>query len=115
MNKEKKPQKEIIDEKMREPEQWEEVESPTFFKFKNVGDTISGLLIEKGTSNRYGFGIYTIKKFDGTIQRCHGSTQLDDLMLNRTVPSYVKIEFIDTEDLPSGEMKIFKVSEGRNK
>lgn len=107
-------EKEIIKTKMQEPKTWKEVESPNFFKFNKIGDMIQGNLIRRDTSDRYGFGIYTINMFNGETKRFHGSSQLDDLLINIDLPCYVKIEYIDNQETANGIMKLFKVSKGIN-
>lgn len=112
-------QKNIIDNKqMRQPKTWVNVDSPpngsNFFKFEKLGDTIEGLLMSKYVSSRYGFGMYTIKTFDGIQKRFHGSSQLDDLLLNIDIPSYVRVIFIDNQETPNGTLKLFEVALGKN-
>lgn len=107
-------QKEIIKNEMKKPKDWEVLESPNFFKFSKVGDTLEGLLMGRDSSSRYGFGLYTIKTFEGEQKRFHGSSHLDDLLLNVTIPCYVRIKFIDIQETPAGEMKLFEVSVGKN-
>lgn len=98
----------------RKPKTWKEIESPNFFKFEKIGDLIDGLLMSKDSSDRYGFGLYTIKTFDGEQKRFHGSSQLDDLLLNVSVPCYVRIEYVDNQETANGTMKLFNVSVGEN-
>jgi len=103
-------------DKIKRPKTWSEpIESSNFFRFEKIGDTIEGLLIEKSISSRYDFGLYTIKTFEGEQKRFHGSSQLDDLLINIAAPCYVKITFIDTQQMPSGQtMKLFEVRTGEN-
>ena len=108
--KEQKQEKQPI----KQPSDWEEIESPNFFKFENIGDKLEGILTSKDESKRYGFGLYTITLFNGETKRFHGSNQLDDLLLNLETPSYVQILYIDNQITPNGEMKLFKVSKGKN-
>lgn len=109
-------QKEVIKTKtqMREPKKWNKIESPNFFKFEKIGDSIEGLLMDKDISNRYGFGLYTIRTFKGEQIRFHGSSQLDDLMLTLDIPCYARITFIDEQNTPNGVMKLFEVFKGSN-
>jgi len=67
------------------------------------------MLIEKGHSDRYDFGLYTIQTKDGDKFRFHGTTQLDSLLSGLPLHAYVKIEHTDIETLPQGEMKLFTV------
>ena len=100
---------------MKQPKTWVEVESPNFFKFEKIGDLIEGLLMSKDmTSSRYGLGLYTIKTFNGEIKRFHGSSQLDDLLLNMDIPCYVQIEYTDNQETANGTMKLFIVKKGKN-
>ena len=107
-------QKEITKTKIMKPKIWETIESPNFFKFEKIGDLIEGMLIGKDTSARYGFGLYTIKTFDNETKRFHGSSQLDDLLLNSDVPCYVQIEYTDNQETANGTMKLFVVKRGKN-
>jgi len=93
----------------------EEVESPNFFKFEKVGDKINGILTNKDVSTRYGFGLYSMQQSDGTRIRFHGSAQLDDLLEAIQPPEIIEIEYIDSQETPSGNMKLFKVKRGRRK
>lgn len=106
--------KETKQEVMKMPKTWETVESPNFFKFVSIGDTIEGILLSKDISSRYGFGLYTIRTFDGIQKRFHGSSQLDDLLLNIDVLNYVKITYVDNQETSNGNMKLFEVKRGSN-
>jgi len=92
---------------------WEEVDSPNFFQFKNIGDILEGKLIERAKSSQYGFGLYTLEVKDGDQVRFHGSSQLDDLMLSINIGDICRVEFIDVEKRPKGEMKLFSVKRKR--
>jgi hypothetical protein len=70
--------------------------------------------MSKEKSSNYGVGIYSIKTFESEIKRFHGSTQLDDLLLNVTVPCYIQITFIDTVETKLSPMKVFEVKVGEN-
>ena len=94
---------------VRQNDNWEEVESANFVKFEEVGQEVEGELIEKGKSEQYKFGMYTVMDEDGNQNRFHGSQQLDDLMLTVNVGDYIKVVFVDKEKMPKGEMKLFKV------
>lgn len=93
---------------MAKENEFEEVESANFVQFTEIGQEIEGELIEKGKSERYGFGMYTLRNEDEQI-RFHGSEQLDDLMLGIELGDYVKVQYKDKEKMPRGEMKVFKV------
>lgn len=86
-----------------------EVEDASFFKFEKVGDKIEGILIDKGQSDRYGFGLYDIKTPDGETFRFHGSAQLDSLLKAIPEDTYIRITYVDDQKLPQGSLKIFKV------
>jgi len=109
-----KEQTEIKMEKMKAPKSWKTIESQNFFRFEKVGDSITGLLMSKDKSSRYDIGIYTLKTFENEIKRFHGSTQLDDLLLNVTVPCYIQITLIDFVETPLSPMKVFEVKLGEN-
>jgi hypothetical protein len=102
-------QKDIIEKKKP---QLEKVESPNFFQFKEIGDTIEGVLLEKANSDQYGFGLYTIQTDKDERIRFHGSAQLDDLMSVVNLNDYVSIKFIDVQKMPKGNMKLFEVLRG---
>lgn len=90
-------------------DQWNEIESPNFFQFKNIGDKIEGILIQKATSTQYGFGLYTLSTESDEQIRFHGSAQLDDLIMGVNVNDFIEITFIDTQKMAKGEMKLFRV------
>lgn len=89
--------------------QYEEIEDANFYRFENIGDKIEGMVVEIGHSKRYAFGLYTIMNKDGEKIRFHGTTHLDTLMSNIEEQDYIKIEYIDTQETPAGDMKLFKV------
>jgi len=93
---------------MAKENEYEEVESANFVQFTDIGQEVEGELIEKGKSERYGFGMYTLRNDDEQV-RFHGSEQLDDLMLGVELGDSVKVKFVDKEKMPRGEMKVFKV------
>jgi hypothetical protein len=90
-------------------ENWNEIESPNFFQFKAIGDRIEGVLLQKGESKQYGFGLYTLQTGENEQIRFHGSSQLDDLIMGVNVNDYIEVTFIDVQKMPKGEMKLFKV------
>jgi hypothetical protein len=92
---------------------WEDVESPNFFQFKNIGDKVEGELVGKDKSSQYGFGLYSLKTSDEEQIRFHGSSQLDDLMLGVDIGEYILIEYIDIQKRPKGDMKLFRVKRKR--
>lgn len=101
--------KEINKQKQEKVDMWNEIESPNFFQFKEIGDKIEGILLQKATSSQYGFGLYILQTDENEQIRFHGSAQLDDLMMGVNVNDYIKVEFTDTQKMPKGEMKLFKV------
>ena len=90
-------------------ENLEEVASPNFFRFENIGDNVSGTLLGKGESDQFGFGLYSIEQDDGTQMRFHGSAQLDDLMLAIKSGEWLKVVYYDNQKMAKGSMKLFKV------
>lgn len=88
---------------------YEEIGDPDFFKFENIGDSISGELVDIGLSDQYKFGLYTVETSDGKQVRFHGSAQLDSRMKQCNIGDHIKIEFIDVEKRPKGDMKLFNV------
>lgn len=110
MNKE---QQEIINKKKADENKnkdgYEEIADPEFFRFEKYGDAISGKLIDVEKSERYGFGIYTIRQDNGETKRFHGSTQLDNLMSQVETGNEIQILYQDEQTTEKGEMKIFKV------
>jgi len=95
-----RPKQDKIDE-------WNEIESPNFFQFKAIGDKLTGILLEKGKSKQYGFGLYALQTDNAEQIRYHGSAQLDDLMMGVNVNDYIEITYIDVQKMPKGEMKLF--------
>ena len=93
---------------MKENE-YEEIKDADFFRFEKIGDKIEGMLTDKGTSQKYNFGMYTIMSKDGEQKRFHGTTHLDALMSTIELQDYIIIEYVDNDKTPSGEMKIFKI------
>ena len=88
---------------------WEEQEDAEFYKFEKHGDTLEGMLVDKGFSDRYGFGLYDLKLPNGDSKRFHGSKQLDDLMKNVKDLDYIRVTYMDDQKLPQGSLKIYKV------
>ncbi len=99
-------------DKIKPPKEYVEIESANFIKFENINDTLEGILTSRDKSSRFGFGLYTLCKYNGEQVRFHGSSQLDDLLLNIEIPSYIKIIYIDNQATPNGSMKLFKVFKG---
>ena len=90
-------------------ENLEEVESPNFVKFENIGDFVQGTLLSKGHSDQYNFGLFGVEQDDGSQVRFHGSAQLDDLMLAVKVGEWFKAVYVDNQKMPKGSMKLFRV------
>jgi hypothetical protein len=97
------------------PDGYEEVDSANFKRFEEIGDQVAGELIDKGTSEQYGFGLYTIINEEGEQIRFHGASQLDDLMLTIQIGDKILVKYIDIQKTPRGEMKLFKVYKGKGK
>lgn len=91
------------------PEGYAEVESANFIKFESIGDMVSGQLLDKGYSEQYKFGLYSVMNEDGEQLRFHGSSQLDDLLMTVKVGDHIMVKFIDVQKTPKGEMKLFQV------
>lgn len=91
------------------PEGYEEQLDASFKKFEEIGDSLHGKIMDIGFSKRYGFKLYTIRTDDMNTLRFHGTTQLDALMRNAVVGDFVHIEYVDEQETPAGNMKIFKV------
>jgi len=91
-----------------ELDNWEEVEAANFIKFDNIGDSVEGQLIDRGKSDSYGFGLFTVQQGEES-QRFHGSAQLDDLMLGVNIGDYIKVTYVDSQKAKKGEMKLFTV------
>lgn len=93
---------------------FKKVEAPDFFKFESIGDKIEGTLVEKGLSENYGIGLYTLKQDDGSTMRIHGSSNLDSLMTGVDIGQYVRIEWMDSKQMEKGKtaMKLFNVEIG---
>jgi len=104
MTEKTKPQQNLDEE-----EQWEEVDAPNFVQFKELGDKVSGKLVDKGVSEQYKFGLFTLIQKDGTQIRFHGSAQLDDLMLAVDINDEILVKYIDNQKMAKGNMKLFSV------
>lgn len=103
-------EKETIENKADEKnDNWEQIESANFKKFEKLGDSIEGILKDIGESDRYGFGLYTLATNDGNRIRFHGSAQLDDLMSGVSLYDYIRVTYIDNQNTPQGQMKLFNV------
>jgi len=89
--------------------EYEEIDDPEFFSFKDIGDSVEGKLVDIGTSEQYGFGLYTIEDENEDQTRFHGSAQLDSRMKQVNLGDWIKVEFMDLEKRPKGDMKLFKV------
>ena len=109
MSKDKVEQKNLPKER-----KFRTIESPDFFKFENVGDSLEGTLVEKSQSDNYGIGLYTLRKDDGTTMRIHGSANLDSKMTGVQINDYVRITFSDSKAMERGKspMKMFDVEVG---
>lgn len=103
--------------KPQPPKSWRKVES-NFYRFDKIGDSIEGLLTDKKIKQPNEIlSYYHITDFNGKEIKFHGSTQLDDLMINVEVPCYVKITLV--EQLPSktegwNPINIFSLEVGEN-
>lgn len=91
------------------PEGFVPQEDASFKKFDNIGDSVQGKLLEVSKSERWGFNIYTLRTNSGENIRCHGTQQLDNLMLNAVIGDNIYIEYVDTTETANGNMKIFAV------
>lgn len=99
---------------IRKPKSWSNpIESKNFITFKNIGDSVEGLLMSKDDSGDKMI-FYTLKDFDGTIKKFHGTSQLDDLLDQLEIPVYVKITYTSTQEVGKGTMKVFEVNLGEN-
>jgi hypothetical protein len=86
-----------------------EVEDADFFKFENIGDSIEGKLIDKGHSEQFKFGLYTVITDEGDSIRFHGSSHLDSKLKAIPEGTYIVVKFLDVEKRPKGDMKLFSV------
>lgn len=96
-------------QEIKEQDEWNEIEEPDFFKFEQLNDKLEGVLLSQEINENYGFGDYSLRTNDGKTIKFHGSTQLDDLLLNLEMPCPIKIIFVDLRNTPNGQMKVFKV------
>jgi hypothetical protein len=99
-------------QKMLMPKNWKKIESPNFFRFENVGDSIEGLLIEKQVGDKMNF--YKIRTFEGEEKKFHGSNMLDDLLSMFVPPCYLRITLTGSQDTANGTMKLYEVEKGEN-
>lgn len=103
--------KETNQTNLKMPKQWKKLDS-NFFRFENVGDSISGLLMEKRQGDRMMF--YKLKSFDGKEIKFHGTSQLDDNLSLIDIPCYIKITLVSTTPMAKGTMNNFEVEKGEN-
>lgn len=90
---------------------FQEVESPDFFRFENVKDSIEGKLLgrdivtfQNGAVNRY-----TVETEDGQ-KKFLGSTVLDDTFANIPDGAFIRVTYIgDKKTASKRTMKDFKV------
>jgi hypothetical protein len=101
--------KEPKETQQAENENLEEVESPNFVRFVNIGDSVEGVYKDYQRSVQYGFGMYSLEQADGTMKRVHGSSDLDDKMISVPMGTWVRIAFTEEKHRPKGIMKIFSV------
>jgi hypothetical protein len=97
-----------IDKQSRIITEWNEKEHSDFFRFNKIGDKITGLLIQRTVSTRYGFGLYTLR-VKGKQICFHGSVQLDSLMKRVNLAEFIEVKLVDIQKMPKGDMKIFIV------
>lgn len=89
--------------------QYETIKDANFITFSKIGEAIEGMLEGKEQSDRYGFGLYTLRTKDGERKKFHGTKQLDDLMTAVNIHDYIIVTYIDNESLPQGTLKLFDV------
>lgn len=100
---------------IKKPKSWSEpIEAKGMFTFKNIGDSIEGLLTLRDTETSDLFPFYTIKTFEGETKKFHSSKQLEDILSQISLPVYVKITYTDTMKVKNGELHIFEVRTGKN-
>lgn len=85
------------------------IEDSTFYKFEEIGDKLTGILMDKGFSDKWKVGLYEIKNEEGEYIRFLGKTQLDRLMNKTELAKYIEIELIDKMKTEKGTMLIFEV------
>jgi hypothetical protein len=95
--------------------EWSEIKADNkeFFKFKKIGDTLTGLLVRKSVSTQYGFGLYTLRIKSKQIG-FHGSTQLDPIMKKVNLCEFIEIKLVDEQKTLKGNLKIFIVCVGKH-
>lgn len=99
---------------IKKPKSWSApLESKNFYQFKQIGDSIEGLLMSKDDSGDKMI-FYTLKTFEGETKKFHGSSQLDDILDQLELPVYVKITLKDQQEVRRGTMKLFEVQLGEN-
>lgn len=104
----------MVQTTIKKPKSWSKpIESKNFYQFKNIGDTLEGLLTSKDDSGDKMI-FYTLKSFEGETKKFHGSNQLDDLLDQLIIPCYVRISYVSTQQVINGTMKLFEVCTGEN-
>jgi acetoacetate decarboxylase len=91
--------------------EYEELET-NFVKFNELGQMVEGEILDVDTTND-DFDIYTLKDDDGIIRQFHDSTQLKDLLLQCNKGDYIQVSYIDTKQMPNGELKVFSVKRSK--
>jgi hypothetical protein len=94
--------------KQKENGAWETIPDEGFYRFDAIGNSLQGVLSEKGKSEKYDVGMYDIDTENGTI-RFLGKTQLDRQLKNIDIGDYICITYVDDMSTPNGQMKIFEV------
>lgn len=97
-----------INKEASDNNEYQKIDDGTFYRFENIGDSIEGRLLTKGQSERYAVGLYDIETENGVI-RILGKTQLDRLLNQIIEGEFIKIEYVDNQTTPKGDMMLFNV------
>ena len=92
--------------------EYERIEA-NFVKFTEKGQQIEGKILDVDIETSKDFAIYTIQDDNGITRQFHDSKQLKDLLLQCNIGDYIIVTFVDTQNLPNGELKIFTVDRSK--
>jgi len=98
-----------IDQATLEQDGWTKPQEAEYYEFKNIGDQIKGVLLEKARSEKYNVGLYRIQQPNGVTLRFLGKQQLDGLLEQLELGTEILVTYIDSKNLPEGELMIFDV------
>lgn len=91
---------------------WTSIKDDELVPFDHIGEEVTGKLLSKGVSEKFGVGIYEIETSEGIRKRIFGKTQLDRLMEQVTVGQIIRVIYIEDKETTSGTLKVFDIQIG---